>query len=155
MAHEFSGSSDWSLNESSIKSSCARAIFDTIFAVFCRVFSVASGVLSLSWIPSMSSRTQICPVNLKDFKQTLESLHKVTSNFTDHSDNKNKDLEHALWRTNGTRLPRISKSSFPDSIRNLLVNCQSSEKLYFEALLVFQRYKRLTIVSKFPFIAVY
>ena len=56
--YEFGGSSDWILKESSIRSSCARAMCDTMFAVFWCAFSEPSGDASLSWSPSISLKYQ-------------------------------------------------------------------------------------------------
>lgn len=72
-SYEFWGSSDWILKESSIKSSCARAMRETIFAVFCWVFSALSAGVSPSWSPSIISINQDLTRSLK-FSNKTQSI---------------------------------------------------------------------------------
>ena len=95
-SYEFWGSSDWILKESSIKSSCARAMRETIFAVFCWAFSAPSAGVSPSWSLSIISMNQDLARSIK-FSNKQHTVYSRSQLNFDNVTTINKDYEHAPY----------------------------------------------------------
>lgn len=100
MSYEFWGSSDWILKESSIKSSCARAMRDTIFAVFCWAFSAPSGGVLPSWSPSIISVNRDVARSRNFFNKRTASSQLNFGQCHNNDPRINKDHDHALYYFN-------------------------------------------------------